>query len=48
VPFGLHVVYRPLFELVDYVLQPVMLRNIKVRVEAATSQRASTASRSET
>jgi hypothetical protein len=48
VPFGFHVVYWPLFELVDYVLQPVMLRNIKRRAEAATSPRASTASRSAT
>lgn len=33
VPLGLHVLYWPFFEVVDYVLQPVMLRGIKRRAE---------------
>lgn len=37
-PFGIHLAYWPLFELVDYVLQPVMLKNIKGRAEGARSR----------
>lgn len=43
VPFGIHLVYWPLFELGDYVLQPLMLRNIKRRVETTIAAGASTA-----
>jgi hypothetical protein len=35
VPLGLHVLWWPLFEVVDYILQPLMLRRIKQRVETS-------------
>ena len=34
-PPGIHLVYWPLFEVVDYILEPMMLRNIKRRAEAS-------------
>jgi hypothetical protein len=32
-PFGIHLLYWPLFEVVDLVLQPRMLRAIRARAE---------------
>ena len=39
-PPGIHLVYWPLFEVVDYILEPMMLRYIKRRAEASGRGRA--------